>query len=179
VLGIFATWRVAHLLAHEDGPWDAVLRLRSGVGNGQWGRMLDCFHCLSLWIAAPIAAVVARDPVEWFLAWLGLSGAACLLERLQGTSPAIIQPLDLEGDDDGLLRTETRGAGEHRGQELTDDAGKDTGPIDVVRRSATPEAGHGAANSGRWRDKPADSRSGQPALPGTVADHRTGAGDRH
>lgn len=48
VLGVFATWQVAHLLAHEDGPWDAVLRLRVALGNGAWGRPLDCFHCVSL-----------------------------------------------------------------------------------------------------------------------------------
>ena len=49
ILGVFATWRVAHLLAHEDGPWDSVLRLRVALGNGVWGRLLDCFHCVSLW----------------------------------------------------------------------------------------------------------------------------------
>ena len=108
VLGVFATWRVAHLLAHEDGPWDAVLRVRVVLGTGAWGSLLDCFHCVSLWVAAPIALAVARGPVEWLLAWLGLSGAACLLERVAREPPAIIQRID--GDDDGLLRTETRGA---------------------------------------------------------------------
>ena len=117
VLGAFATWRVAHLLAHEDGPWDTVLRLRVALGNGLWGRLLDCFHCVSLWVAAPVALAVARGPVEWLLAWLALSGSACLLERVGGAPPAMIQ--DAEGDDDGLLRTETRGA--------------DNDPLDIVR----------------------------------------------
>lgn len=108
VLGVLATWRVAQLLAHEDGPWDAVLRLRVALGNGAWGSLLDCFHCVSLWVAAPIALAVARGPLEWLLAWLGLSGAACLIERVARAPPAIIQRID--GDDDGLLRTETRGA---------------------------------------------------------------------
>jgi len=133
VLGVFATWRVAHLLAHEDGPWDAVLRLRGAIGDGLWGRLLDCFHCLSLWVAAPTALAVARNPVEWLLAWLGLSGAACLLERLGRAPPAIIQPLGNEGDDDGVLWTETRGAGEQRPEERADDAGKDAGSIRIVR----------------------------------------------
>ena len=84
VLGVFATWRVAHLLAHEDGPWDAVLHLRVAFGNGLWGRLLDGFHCVSLWVAAPVALAVARGPVEWLLAWLALSGSACLLERVGG-----------------------------------------------------------------------------------------------
>ena len=135
VLAIFATWRVAHLLAHEDGPWDAVLRLRVALGNGAWGRLLDCFHCVSLWVAAPVALAVARSPVEWLLAWLGLSGAACLLQRLGPTPTAIIQPA--EGDEDGMLRTETRGVDpvidRDPSQERAADAGHDAGPLHIVR----------------------------------------------
>ena len=135
VLGVFATWRVAHQLAAEDGPWDAVLRLRVALGNGLWGRLLDCFHCVSLWVAAPIALAVARSPVEGLLAWLGLSGAACLLERLGRTPSAIIQPA--EGDEDGLLRTETRGVDpatdRDQFQERADGVGQDAGPLHIVR----------------------------------------------
>jgi len=135
LLGAFATWRVAHLLAHEDGPWDAVLRLRVALGNGVWGSLLDCFHCVSLWVAAPIALAVARDPVEWLLAWLGLSGAACLLERLGRASTAIIQPA--EGDEDGLLWTETRVVDPvtdgDQFQERAAGVGQDAGPLHIVR----------------------------------------------
>lgn len=105
VLGILATWRVAHLLAHEDGPWDAIVRLRAALGHGALGGMMDCFHCVSLWVAAPVALAVGRDPLEWGLGWLGLSGAACLLERI-GRPPLMIQPLPSEGDDHELLRDE-------------------------------------------------------------------------
>ena len=138
VIGVLATWRVAHLLAHEDGPWDAVLRLRGALGNGLWGRLLDCFACVSLWVAAPIALAVARTPVEGVMAWLALSGAACLLERVAGTQPAIIQPLDLTGDDDGLLRTETgspeRGrADDDRHDNAAQAAGQIGGPLHIVR----------------------------------------------
>lgn len=135
VLGVLATWRVAHLLAHEDGPFDAVLRLRVALGNGVWGRLLDCFHCVSVWVAAPIALAVARGPVEWLLAWLALSGSACLLERVGGVPPAMIQ--DVEGDDDGLLRTETRGARTGADNdpinERAGSADQDADPLHIVR----------------------------------------------
>lgn len=42
---------------------------------------MDCFYCLSVWTAAPVAAAVARSPREAPLTWLALSGAACLLEQ--------------------------------------------------------------------------------------------------
>jgi len=80
-LGSLATWRVAHLLAEEDGPFDAVVRLRLRAGNGALGELMDCFYCLSVWVAAPAALAVARSRREAPLTWLALSGAACLLER--------------------------------------------------------------------------------------------------
>jgi len=81
VLGTLAVWRITHLLASEDGPWDLVLRLRKAVGSGFWGRLMDCFYCLSLWIALPFAFGIANSWREGLLLWPSLSGAAILLER--------------------------------------------------------------------------------------------------
>ena len=82
LVATLAVWRVTHLLQAEDGPWDLCVRLRRAVGNGPFGRLLDCFYCLSLWIAIP-AAVVLTDTIEsGVLLWLGLSGGAIALERL-------------------------------------------------------------------------------------------------
>ncbi len=80
-LASLAVWRVTHLLVEEDGPADAVVRLRARLGNTQLGRLLDCFYCLSVWVAAPASVAAARSRREVPLTWLALSGAACLLER--------------------------------------------------------------------------------------------------
>jgi hypothetical protein len=81
-LASLATWRVAHLLAEEDGPWDAVVWLRARAGNGALGDLMDCFYCLSVWVAAPLCATTGRRQRDLPLTWLALSGAACLLERV-------------------------------------------------------------------------------------------------
>jgi Protein of unknown function (DUF1360) len=81
LVGTLATWRITHLLVEEDGPADVVVRLRRRAGDGWVGQAMDCFYCLSIWTAAPVAAAVARRPREAPLIWLALSGAACLLER--------------------------------------------------------------------------------------------------
>ena len=81
LVGALATWRVTHLLVAEDGPGDMVVRLRQRAGDGWIGSAMDCFYCLSVWTAAPIAAAVTRRPREAPLTWLALSGVACLLER--------------------------------------------------------------------------------------------------
>ena len=81
VLGALAVWRITHLLASEDGPWDLVLRLRKAAGNGFWGHLMDCFNCISLWVALPFAFGIADGWRERLLLWPALSGAAILLER--------------------------------------------------------------------------------------------------
>jgi hypothetical protein len=87
-LAALATWRVTHLLAEEDGPFDAVVRVRRALGDGQLGELMDCFHCLSMWVAAPLTFTVTRRR-EAPLVWLALSGAACLLQR---GAPDVLRP---------------------------------------------------------------------------------------
>ena len=81
-LASLATWRMTHLLAEEDGPADAVARVRARLGDGQAGALIDCFQCTSVWVAAPLSATVVRRRRHAPVTWLALSGAACLLERL-------------------------------------------------------------------------------------------------
>jgi hypothetical protein len=80
-VAVLATWRIAHLIAREDGPFDAVVRLRVRAGAGFLGTLMDCPYCLSLWIAVPFAFLLGRSPVAWGTAWLAISGGASLLER--------------------------------------------------------------------------------------------------
>lgn len=87
-LASLATWRVTHLLAEEDGPWDAVVRVRARLGPMQLRALMDCFYCLSIWVAAPATLTVTRRPRDAPLAWLALSGAACLLERATAAGAA-------------------------------------------------------------------------------------------
>lgn len=115
VLALLATWRVAHLLAAEDGPADMFVRIRGWLGQSFAGRLMDCFQCLSLWVAAPLALFVSRRPMEWFVAWLALSGGACLLERLDH-GPVVIQPLSQsEGEPNHVLRSEAGSSEEQPG----------------------------------------------------------------
>lgn len=89
-VGVLCTWRVTHLLQAEDGPWDLVVRLRKRAGTGFLVRLLDCFYCLSLWIALPFGLTVGQTGTERLLLWLAFSGGAILLERSTGglESPA-------------------------------------------------------------------------------------------
>ena len=81
ILGILSVWRVTHLLNAEDGPWDLLARLRRLAGIGLSGQLLDCFYCLSLWVAVPFALLLGLQWIERLLLWLSLSAGAILLER--------------------------------------------------------------------------------------------------
>ncbi|MFZ0704460.1 MAG: DUF1360 domain-containing protein [Candidatus Korobacteraceae bacterium] len=111
VVAVLATWRVTHLLANEDGPADIIVRFRKLLGRSLTGQLMDCFNCLSLWIAALAALFVSQRPLEWLMSWLAVSGGACLLERL-GREPVVIQPQPevSEGDSNNVLWTEPRGS---------------------------------------------------------------------
>ncbi len=105
-LGILCTWRITHLLQAEDGPWDVVVRLRHGLGNGFWGSLLDCFQCLSLWTAAPLAYLTGEGWGERFLLWPAFSAGAILLEKVTGHQHGTM-PASYEGDqeaEDVVLR---------------------------------------------------------------------------
>jgi hypothetical protein len=82
ILSTLAVWRVAHLLSQEDGPFDLVFKMRRLVGQGFFGSLLDCFHCLSLWMAIPFAILLGTGWIEGIIAWLGLAGAASILFKL-------------------------------------------------------------------------------------------------
>ena len=81
-IGVLVVWRITHLLFAEDGPWDVVILLRKRAGGGFWGKLLDCFYCLSLWVAAPLTLLLYRGWTERLLLWPALSAGAILLERL-------------------------------------------------------------------------------------------------
>lgn len=111
VVAVLGVWRVTHLLAAEDGPFALIALLRDRAGHGFMGQLLDCFNCLSLWVAAPFAVAVGPSWNERPLLWLALSGAAILLERLSAERSApVAAAAYVEGAsapeeaDHGLLR---------------------------------------------------------------------------
>jgi hypothetical protein len=81
-----AIWRIAHLLASENGPWDLIARLRATLGSSVLGRLMDCFYSLSFLISLPPAIWMSSSWMQILVQWLALSAVACLLERsMQGS----------------------------------------------------------------------------------------------
>jgi hypothetical protein len=107
VIGILIVWRITHLFYGEDGPWSLMLRLRQLAGEGFWGQLLDCFYCLSLWIAAPFAFLLGGEWRHRLLLWPALSAGGIILERMTArneSKPSVVYKEDEENK--GVLRPE-------------------------------------------------------------------------
>lgn len=115
-LGALCVWRITHLVQAEDGPWDVIVRLRRAVGDGLVGRLLDCFYCLSVWVAVPFAVILGEDWREQLLLIPALSAAAILAERATSRpeAPPPVWYHEEEASDVVLRKEAEDGSGEPR-----------------------------------------------------------------
>ena len=108
LLGALGVWRLTHLLTEEDGPNRQLARLRLRAVGQFWATLLECFYCLSLWIAIPFALLVGDSWRERIPLWPALSALAILLQRAVGAAAPGIEvwedPPSWETNDE-LLRT--------------------------------------------------------------------------
>ena len=112
-ISTLAVWRVTHLLNVEDGPWSIFARLRRSAASAgpEWAQLLDCFYCLSLWTAAPLAFTLGSTWGERLLLWPALSAGSILIQRLTSVNRPNHASLAAEyyetpEDTHALLRTE-------------------------------------------------------------------------
>ena len=89
LLAALACYRLAQLVAIDDGPGDVFRRLRiwaSGLENdtarGFIGALVHCPYCLGLYWAVILAALVIwpRDAGDGVLIVLGIAGAQAYLQ---------------------------------------------------------------------------------------------------
>lgn len=90
ILAVLACWRLTSLLVYEDGPNETLAYLRGTLS--EWTRVLDCFWCTSVWVAAPLAALAWwPDGRFMILGWLAVSAGAIVVDNL----------MPIEEDEDG------------------------------------------------------------------------------
>lgn len=80
ITGAIATWRIAHMLLLENGPWRVFRRAREALGVVYWDGTDDntavqdykyeitvCIWCLSMWVGGIVAAITALHPRAYAL----------------------------------------------------------------------------------------------------------------
>lgn len=88
IVAAFAVYRVAVLIAEEEGPFSVMQTLRNLYLADDWiGRGIRCPACVSFWLALPatVAALIldpAIDAALWPVYWLAVAGGARWLWRV-------------------------------------------------------------------------------------------------
>ena len=140
ILGILGVWRITHLLHAEDGPGQVVVKLRRAAGDGVFGQAMDCFQCLSLWIAAPFAVLIGQSWLERTLLWPALSAGAIAFEAiLQRLKPAGVRYFEDEPEQE---------KSHVQLWEATPESGAGTGAAGPERTTASSDADRPATGSG-------------------------------
>jgi len=78
---IIVVWRITHLFSMEDGPFDLIFRIRKLLGSGFFGKLMDCFYCLSIWVSLLLSIIIGIGFAEMIILCLYYSGAAIILEK--------------------------------------------------------------------------------------------------
>ena len=93
VLAALATYRMAELVALDDGPFKVFARVRAWAGchpsdliRENLGELLHCPYCLGVWFGL-FCALLALWPTmggDLILAVFGLAGVQAFLENVRG-----------------------------------------------------------------------------------------------
>lgn len=80
LLLVLATWRVARMLALEEGPFGVFAETRKlSSPDTWWGRGFRCPLCAGFWVALLLTGVtLTLGPILVF--WWGVAGGAAIIQ---------------------------------------------------------------------------------------------------
>jgi hypothetical protein len=81
LIAALAIWRLAFLLAREQGPWNVLSRLRRSARGNVVGALFTCVKCVGLWVSIPFAFFVRGEWPEVVVIWLALAGVTALIDE--------------------------------------------------------------------------------------------------
>lgn len=86
ILAILATYRIARMIAIEEGAFGVFEWVRSKVDPRQntWlGRGMNCPMCISFWVALAFTFLIQVASLQLFLVtWLGIAGGAVIVYQV-------------------------------------------------------------------------------------------------
>ncbi|RXH54814.1 hypothetical protein [Granulicella sibirica] len=86
VAAALAVWRLTHLIHSEDGPFRILKRMREALRRLSMSGAVDCFLCLSIWVAVPFGCVLGSSFAEVVILILAFSAVTILIDRSAGLS---------------------------------------------------------------------------------------------
>ena len=87
LLVVFGVYRIARMLALEDGPFALFSHWRGFIfehfGNGWVNEGFNCPLCISFWLSIIPSAVLASDVLGFFMLWFGIAGMSSFLLMIE------------------------------------------------------------------------------------------------
>jgi len=87
LLAALAVYRLARLIALEEGPFGVFTAVRGALDSDQrtWvGRGINCPFCIGFWLAWGAALWIAPIGVEWAIVSLAVAGLQTWLQSNEG-----------------------------------------------------------------------------------------------
>lgn len=90
-IAILACYRLAQLIALDDGPYFIFDRIRRELGkraaeeDALWvnlAELVNCPFCLGIWFALPLAIWVGCGLIEVVIYWLAIAGGQAFLQEI-------------------------------------------------------------------------------------------------
>lgn len=82
VVSVLVTWRLSCLVCYDEGPFQVMVRVRAFFYSLGWNSLIECFHCVALWISLLVGLLVMDPCVEVFFVVLAIAGGSSMVERL-------------------------------------------------------------------------------------------------
>jgi Protein of unknown function (DUF1360) len=81
VIAILCVWRITSLICYEAGPFSIFIRLRKIMYKLKLGELIECFHCVGIWIAIVTVLLIFEPGMVSIFEIIAIAGGASLLER--------------------------------------------------------------------------------------------------
>ena len=81
IICILCVWRLTTLICYEAGPFNLISKMRAVCYRFRLGKLIDCFHCASVWISIIITLCVYVVNSTTFFLVLAIAGGASIIEK--------------------------------------------------------------------------------------------------
>ena len=98
-VAMLATWRCTAMIVFDRGPFGVFIVVRRALVRAGGERLITCFHCSAIWVAAGVVAAVYAPSVRWALLIPAIGGGASWLElQLQRTRVVAHAPEEISDE---------------------------------------------------------------------------------
>ena len=82
LISILTVWRLTCMLCFEAGPLDLLSKIRKKFYRVGLGKLIDCFHCTSVWISLLCTLAVYKPHAESVFLFLAIAAGASIIEKI-------------------------------------------------------------------------------------------------